>query len=98
MTIPATAALEIVHNAAAQRFEVRIEGWLCRCDYRPVDGELHLLHTEVPPLLEGRGIAARLVEAALDHAEQAGLRVRPRCSYVHSYLRRHPERAHLQAD
>jgi len=55
MTNPASASLDIVHNAAAQRFEVRVKGWLCRCDYRQVDGELHLVHTEVPPLLEGAG-------------------------------------------
>ena len=89
--------IDIVHNEAAQRFEARVQGWLCRCDYRRVDDVLQLVHTEVPPALEGRGIAARLVKAALDHAELNGLKVQPRCSYVHAYLRRHPERAVLVA-
>ncbi len=89
--------LEIRHNESAQRFEARVDGWLCRCDYRRVDDVLHLVHTEVPPLLEGQGLAAQLVKAALDHAEAAGLKVLPRCSYVHAYLRRHPERANLIA-
>ena len=32
-----------------------------------------------------------LVRAALGHAAAHGLKVRPLCSYVQSYMRRHPE-------
>ena len=92
-----TPQLDIRHNTDAQRFEARVEGWLCRCDYRLADGVLHLTHTEVAPAVEGRGIAAQLVKAALDYAEEEGLKVRPRCSYVAAYLRRHPERSALVA-
>ena len=88
---------EIVHNAADARFEARVQGWLCRCDYRMHDGTMLLVHTEVPPALEGRGIAARLVQAALDHAARSGLKVQPRCSYVRVYMKRHPETASLLA-
>lgn len=87
----------IVHDPAAERFEVRINGWPCRCDYRLVDGVMHLIHTEVPPLLEGRGIAARLVRAAFDHAQASDLKVLPRCSYVRAYVRRHPQTQSLLA-
>lgn len=89
--------LEIVHNTAAQRFETRHGGWLSRCDYRIIDGVMHLVHTEVPPALEGRGIAGALVQAALDWAVAQSLKVRPRCSYVHAYMRRHPETNRLLA-
>ena len=92
-----TSAFEIVHNAAEQRFEARIERWLCRCDYRLQEGVMLLVHTEVPPALEGRGIAAQLVRAALDHAVRQRLKVQPRCSYVRVYMRRHPETASLLA-
>ncbi|HEX6016891.1 MAG TPA: N-acetyltransferase, partial [Burkholderiaceae bacterium] len=37
------------------------------------------------------------VRAALDHARTNGLRVRPACSYVRTYLRRHPEAQDLVA-
>ena len=86
-----------VHNEAQSRFEFRLDGWLCRCDYRLVEGVMHLVHTEVPPLLEGRGLAARLVRAALDHARAQGLKVAPRCSYVRTYLQRHPQDQDLVA-
>jgi predicted GNAT family acetyltransferase len=97
MNDPATGPFLIDHNVEAARFEARVDGWLCRCDYRLIDGVMHLVHTEVAPALEGRGIAARLVQAALDHARLQGLKVLPRCSYVRVYMRRHPETQSLMA-
>jgi len=88
---PDEGAAAVIHNIEASRFETRIGGWLCRCDYRLSDGVMLLVHTEVPPVLEGRGIAARLVQAALEHAGAHGLKVQPRCSYVRVYMKRHPE-------
>jgi hypothetical protein len=85
------------HNPQSSRFEAEVEGRLARCDYRMHDGVMHLVHTEVPPALEGRGIGAALVRAALEHAVAEGLRVRPRCSFVSAYLARHPEYRHLLA-
>jgi uncharacterized protein len=41
--------------------------------------------------LEGRGIAAQLVQAALQWARSEGLKVDPVCSYVDVYMRRHSE-------
>jgi len=81
----------IRHNPQASRFEAEVEGRFARCDYRLVDGVMHLVHTEVPAALEGRGIGAALVRTALEHASAQGLRVRPRCSFVSAYLARHPE-------
>lgn len=83
--------VQVRHNPQASRFEVEAEGRLGRCDYRMHEGVMHLVHTEVPPSLEGRGIGAALVRAALEHASAEGLRVRPRCSFVSAYLARHPE-------
>jgi len=80
-----------IHNETASRFETRVDGHLCIAQYRLVDGVMWLTHTEVPPPIGGRGIAARLVRAALDHARAQGLKVRPACSYVHTYMRRHPD-------
>lgn len=83
------------HNPLASRFETEVDGRLARCDYRMHDGVMHLVHTEVPPALEGRGIGAALVRAALEHASAGRLRVRPRCSFVSAYLARHPEFSRL---
>jgi hypothetical protein len=85
------AEVPVRHNPQASCFETEVDGRLARCDYRMHDGVIHLVHTEVPPALEGRGIGAALVRAALEHASGQGLRVRPRCSFVSAYLARHPE-------
>jgi hypothetical protein len=58
---------------------------------------MHMTHTEVPAELEGRGIAAALVAAAMAHAKANGLKVEPLCSYVRAYMRRHPEALALLA-
>jgi len=83
--------VEVRHNPAASRFEARVDGELARADYR-LDGRvMRLTHTEVPVDLEGRGIAAQLVRAALTHAESKKLFVMPACSYVRAYMRNNPE-------
>lgn len=86
---------EVQHQPEALRFVVPTPRGLALCSYRrdqDAHGEVLVLHhTEVPVALEGRGIAAALVAAALAWARQQGLRVRPVCSYVAAYMRRHPE-------
>jgi uncharacterized protein len=87
----------VVHNAARSRFEMALGDDTAVCDYR-IDGATMVLpHTGVPSAYEGRGIAAALVAAALAHARRNGLRVRPLCSYVAQYMRRHPETQDLIA-
>lgn len=83
--------LSIHHDTTAQRFEATVDGLHCEASYRLADGVMHLVHTDVPRALEGRGIAAALVRSALAEARAQGWRVRPVCSYVQSYMRRHPD-------
>ena len=85
------STLKIHHDATAGRFTAEVDGRVCEADYQLHNGVMHLVHTAVPRTLQGRGIAAALVDAALAEARTQGWRVRPVCSYVRSYLRRHPE-------
>ena len=89
--------LQIDHLADRGRFQTIVEGRACVADYRLADGVMTITHTEVAPPFEGRGIAAALVQAALDHARSAGLKVRPLCSFARAYMRRHPETSALLA-
>lgn len=93
--MPIDAVIEVRHNAAASRFEATVDGLLCVANYHRVENVMRIHHTEVPRALAGRGIAGRIVGAALAHAEANGLRVEPRCGYVRAYMRRHPETQRL---
>jgi predicted GNAT family acetyltransferase len=86
-----TATIIVEHLPARGRFQARVDGRLCVADYRLAGREMQMIHTEVAPELQGRGIAAALVEAALAHARAHGLKVVPLCSYVRTYMRRHPQ-------
>ncbi|WP_310463774.1 GNAT family N-acetyltransferase [Sphaerotilus sp.] len=96
-TLPATP-ISIIHNELASRFETTVDGQLCVAAYRRSPGVVDLNHTGVPSALGGRGIAAALVHEALTWVAAEGLAVRPSCSYVRVYLRRHPELSLRQAD
>jgi predicted GNAT family acetyltransferase len=89
--------VEIQHHIAASRFECTVDGHLSVADYQLRDGVMWMTHTGVPAALQGRGIAAALVAAALDHARAHGLKVKPLCSYVAVWMRRHPESLDLLA-
>ena len=54
-------------------------------------------HTYVPRSHRGRGIAERLVQAAVADARGEGTRIRPACVFVLAQFRRHPEWADLRA-
>jgi len=90
-----TEAGAVTHNAQASRFELTVEGWLCRVDYRQEGGVMDVYHTEVPPALEGRGLASRLVAAVFEYARAHSFKVRPSCSYVRTWTRRHADVADL---
>lgn len=91
---PQTSArppLNVAHLPEQNRFEAMVEGQRCVADYRRSGDVIRMTHTLVPPALEGRGIAAQLVETALQWAQTEGLKVDPVCSYVRVYIRRHPQ-------
>lgn len=88
---------QVRHEPDRQRFVADIDGHQCVADYRLHDGVMQMVHTGVDPSLQGRGIAAALVDAALNHARNAGLRVDPICSYVRVYMDRHPQTRDLLA-
>jgi len=87
----ANQTFHIIHNVLEKRFEARVDGWLCRLDYELQGRVLHLLHTQVPAAVAGRGIAAALAHEALSWAREADFKVSPQCSYIQSYLKRHPQ-------
>lgn len=73
------------------RFEVTLDGEIAFLEYARGPHRLVLLHTEVPPALEGRGLGGRLARFALERARAEGLQVVPECPFQRSWIERHPE-------
>jgi len=88
---------DVFHNVTLQRFELRVGDALCLIDYHRSPGKLVIYHTEVPPPLERRGLAACMTRAALDFARSQNLQVEPRCPYTAYFMRKHLEYADLLA-
>lgn len=89
--------LDIRHLAAAHRFEVNVDGYMCGLEYSLRDKVMTITHTGVPSEVGGRGIAGELVRTALDTARREGWKVVPACSYARVWMERHPEFADLRA-
>jgi predicted GNAT family acetyltransferase len=86
----------VTNNERAGRFEVAVDGHTGILKYVMEPGNrINLVHTEVPPELEGRGLGGTLAKAALEHARASGLRVTATCPFVRGYIDRHPEFADL---
>lgn len=86
----------VVDDPDEHRYELRLGETLAgTIEYAAQPGRIVLIHTEVDPAFEGKGLGSRLVAGALDDIRSRGLRLVPVCSFVRSYLRRHPEYADL---
>ena len=90
--------MSVEHDTTTHRFTLSVPGGTAVLAYTPAGSDLlELYSTFVPPADRGRGIAARLVEAAIAYARSQGLRIIPSCWYVALWLRDHPEHADLVA-
>lgn len=83
--------MDVKNNAARKRFEIEADGQTAFLEYAQRPGDIELIHTEVPPALEGRGIGSALAQAGLNYAREHALKVTPQCTFVQGYLKRHPE-------
>ena len=83
-------------NADQSRYEVVLDGELVGvADYRVVGDVVVIPHTEISPSRRGQGLAAQLVQYALDDVRAANRRVDPQCWYVADFIAAHPEYADL---
>jgi predicted GNAT family acetyltransferase len=91
----------VVDNPAELRYELRVDDRddvVGEIRYRTEPGLVVLVHTDVWPAYEGRGLGSVLIEGALADIRARGLKVVPICPFVAAYIRRHPEVADLVAD
>ncbi|WP_101689037.1 GNAT family N-acetyltransferase [Dysgonomonas massiliensis] len=82
---------QVIYNELEHRFEVKIDTHMAVVEYRDRGDHWAVVHTFVPPHLEGRGIAGALTKTLLDYAKENGIKIKPVCPYTVSYVKRHPE-------
>ena len=74
------------------RFEFDEDGETAWLEFERDDhGWMTLWHTEVPPSLRGRGIAAILARTALEYARDEKLKVDVICPIVAGFIHKNPE-------
>lgn len=99
MTHPAQGAADevVVRDSPEQnRYQVFVDDALAGfAEYHAQPGLITVLHTEVDPAFEGRGVGSDLVRGMLEDIRLRDARVYPICPFVRAFLQRHPEYADL---
>jgi len=93
-----TQDISVANQPERNRYELSSAGSLAGfLAYRRREGSLDLVHTEILPEYEGKGLAAQLVREALDDLRACGQKMVPSCSYVATFVQRHPQYQDLVA-
>ncbi|BDQ03275.1 GNAT family N-acetyltransferase [Ignavibacterium sp.] len=87
--------MEVIHDKVNNRFVINIDGLDSFVEYSLNEKEMNLYHTYTPPQLRGKGLAEKVVRAAIEYAKENSLKVIPSCSYVAVFMQRHPEYSEL---
>ncbi len=88
----------ITHDEGGLKFTTEVEGSHAQLDYTLAGNVMTITHTRVPKPIEGRGIAAELMRAALNVASLNHWTVNPACKYAAAYMARHarePDKQHV---
>ncbi|MCS7052939.1 MAG: N-acetyltransferase [Ignavibacterium sp.] len=83
--------MEVIHNSKEKSFLIQIENDIAYVSYNLNNEVMDLYTTYTPPQLRGKGLAEKVVRAALEYAKSNNLKIIPSCSYVKVFLERHPE-------
>ncbi len=79
------------NNEKTQRFQIHEAGELAYLEYRYFKNDIALMHTFVPEVLEGKGMASTLAHYALEWAKENQKPVIVYCPFVAAYLKKHTE-------
>jgi predicted GNAT family acetyltransferase len=85
--------IRVADNPELSRYEARIgEQVFGFVDYEldPATDRIVLVHTEVLPEAEGKGVGSRLAKGTLEDVRARGLKMIVDCEFIAAYLKRHP--------
>jgi predicted GNAT family acetyltransferase len=91
MTSDPAVGISVVDVPHRSRFEIRVDGEIAGfAAYHRRPGVIAFMHTEIDPRF-GKGLASKLIHAALSEARSEGASVLPFCPFVRGYIARHGE-------
>ena len=100
--MPDSVATEIAHQPDRGRYELAVDGVLAAYVEAGAVGRsaagaavVELPHTFTVPAYRGRGLAAQVVQFALDHLAAQGAVVVPSCWFVAEFIDANPQYRHL---
>lgn len=82
---------QVRDNAEAKRFELEADGRIAFAEYNRLSTGIVLTHTEVPPELEGRGLASAIFRFVVQTMRDRGQTVMPVCPVFALWLKKHAE-------
>jgi predicted GNAT family acetyltransferase len=90
-TATASTAVTVTRHADRHRYEALVGGTALAgfVDYQETREPVVLIHTEVDPSFEGRGVGSALARGALDDIRDRQLKALIICPFINSWLRRH---------
>jgi predicted GNAT family acetyltransferase len=92
-------AIDVADDTSQQRYAVTVDGAVAGfVTYRRHGDTVTLVHTEIDPAFEGKGVGSALARGALDDLRARHLLVRPQCPFIRSWIEHHPDYADLVAD
>lgn len=91
------APITVTDEPERSRYSATVDGAVAVASYHRQGNVIAFTHTEVPPEIEGRGVASALARRALDDARAAGNQVIPACEFFAHYMDQHPEYDDLRA-
>lgn len=87
-----TETMGLVKNDKERRFEMKLNGKSAYIEFFQIDNsKIYLTHTKVPEEYRGKGYGKELVKKALEMISEQDMSVVPHCSFISSYIKKHPK-------
>ncbi|MCP4975212.1 MAG: N-acetyltransferase [Maribacter sp.] len=80
--------MQLIHDIDSQQFVLDINGENAKVEYNLRDGQMFLVHSEVPYNLRGQGIGKVLVEKSFEKLTKEGFQAVAVCTFIKAIAKR----------
>jgi uncharacterized protein len=80
----------VIHDEKKNAFRISFPEGEAYVLYAISSSTIDIYHTDVPLALQNRGIGSMLAKHALQYAHDHSYHVKPSCTFVQAYMKKHP--------